>query len=180
MAQESSKPQEETATFAGGCFWCMEVFLDATQGVTSTIVGYTGGAVKNPTYEQVSGGGTGHVEAIQVTFDPAILSYEELLDIFWKHIDPTDAGGQFVDRGEQYKSAIFYESDLQKAIAEKSKEKVAKMLGKPVVTKILPAEIFYPAEEYHQEYYKKNPAGYERYDAGNGRKERLRQLWNKK
>lgn len=176
MAQDK---KQEKATFAGGCFWCMEVFLDATKGVTSTIVGYTGGSKETANYSAVSSGDTDHVEAIEIAFDPAVISYDEVLDIFWKHIDPTDAGGQFVDRGEQYKTAIFTHGEAQQKAAEASKEKVAKMLGKPVMTKIIAAEEFYPAEEYHQEYYKKNPGNYERYDSGNGRKERLRELWDK-
>ena len=166
-----------TAIFAGGCFWCMEPPFDAAEGVIRTRVGYTGGHVANPTYEQVVSKATGHYEAIEVVYDPAKISYEQLLGIFWENIDPTDAGGQFADRGQSYQTAIFYLDDLQKKAAERSTSEVAKKLGSPVATKILAASKFYPAEDYHQEYYKKNALRYDAYKYGSGRPERLKEIW---
>ena len=169
----------ETATLAGGCFWCMQPPFDKTKGVVSTVVGYTGGPQKNPTYEQVSSGGTGHAEAILVTFDPAQVSYEQLVGIFWRNIDPTQANGQFADIGKQYRTAIFYPSEAQKQIAIASKEKLVKFgkFKKPIVTEIVPAGPFYPAEEYHQKYYLKNPDHYKSYAIGSGRVPFLRATW---
>jgi peptide-methionine (S)-S-oxide reductase len=169
-----------TATFAGGCFWCEETAFVDVPGVISVTSGFTGGQVKNPTYEQVSAGGTGHAESVQVVFDPAKISYERLLDIFWKNVDPTQANGQFCDHGNQYRSAIFYADETQKAMAEGSKKKVESLpqfAGQKIVTEIVPASTFYRAEEYHQQFYKKNPVRYHEYRNGCGRDARLRQLW---
>ena len=172
---------EEVATFAGGCFWCMESPFEKIDGVRAVVSGYTGGAKENPSYEEVSAGTTGHVEAVQVSFDPAKVSYAQLLDVFWRQIDPTDAMGQFVDRGSQYRAAIFYHSDEQRRLAEASKAKVAasRRFAKPVATEILPAGRFWPAEEYHQDYYRKNPIRYKYYRWGSGRDEFLERTWGK-
>jgi methionine-S-sulfoxide reductase len=161
----------EKATFAGGCFWCMVKPFDQLAGVTKVVSGYTGGTSENPTYEQVCSGKTGHTEAIEITFDPALISYDTLLDHFWLQIDPTDAGGQFVDRGSQYRSAIFYHNEAQKTAAERSKEKLrdSGRFTKAIATEIVPATVFYPAEEYHQDYYKKNPTRYKLYSLNSGR-----------
>jgi len=169
-----------TATFAGGCFWCEETAFVDIPGVLSVTSGFTGGQVKNPTYEMVSAGGTGHAESVQVVFDPAKISYERLLDIFWKNVDPTQANGQFCDHGNQYRSAIFYADESQRAMAEGSKKKVESLpqfQGKKIVTEIVPASTFYKAEEYHQQFYKKNPVSYHEYRNGCGRDARLRELW---
>ncbi|MGZ3698034.1 MAG: peptide-methionine (S)-S-oxide reductase MsrA [Bdellovibrionota bacterium] len=168
---------QQTAIFAGGCFWCMQPPFDKTPGVLSATAGYTGGTKDNPTYAEVSAGGTGHRESVQVVFDDSKVSYADLLQTFWHNIDPTDAIGQFCDHGDQYTSAIFYENAEQKKLAEKTKAEVQKKLGKPVVTSILPAAKFYPAEDYHQSYYKKNPIRYAYYRHGCGRDARLRQIW---
>lgn len=177
VAMENKKL--EKATFAGGCFWCMEPPFEKLDGVNDVISGYTGGYKKNPTYEEVSSGITGHYEAIEITFDPAKVSYERLLDVFWMQIDPTDAGGSFVDIGEQYTSAIFYHNDEQRRLAEVSKERLAKSgkYDKPIVTKILKFEAFYPAEDYHQDYSKKNPIRYKFYRMGSGRDDYIRKTW---
>ncbi|MFF2176342.1 peptide-methionine (S)-S-oxide reductase MsrA [Lysinibacillus sp. NPDC058147] len=163
---------KQFATFAGGCFWCMVKPFDETPGIESVISGYTGGHVVNPTYEQVCSETTGHVEAVQITFDDELYSYEQLLATFWTLIDPTDAGGQFFDRGESYTTAIFYHNDEQRDLAERSKAdlQASGKFDKPIAVKILPASTFYPAEDYHQYYYKKNPMHYERYAVGSGRK----------
>ncbi|MFJ8089528.1 peptide-methionine (S)-S-oxide reductase MsrA [Lysinibacillus sp. NPDC095746] len=163
---------KQLATFAGGCFWCMVKPFDETPGIESVISGYTGGHVVNPTYEQVCSETTGHVEAVQITFDDELYSYEQLLSTFWTLIDPTDAGGQFYDRGESYTTAIFYHNDEQLDLAERSKAELqaSGKFDKPIAVKILPASSFYPAEDYHQYYYKKNPMHYERYAVGSGRK----------
>jgi peptide-methionine (S)-S-oxide reductase len=169
----------ETAVFAGGCFWCMEAPFDKLPGVLSVTSGYSGGQVKNPTYEQVSAGGTGHAEAVQVVFDPSKISYIRLLDVFWRNIDPTVTGRQFCDVGSQYRSAIFYHGDEQHRAALQSKavlEKTKPFKG-AVVTEIVAAAEFYPAEEYHQHYYKKNPLRYRYYRNGCGRDRRLKELW---
>jgi peptide methionine sulfoxide reductase msrA/msrB len=144
----------KTATFAGGCFWCVESDFEKVDGVIAAVSGYTGGDMANPTYKQVSAGGTGHAEAIQVHYDPDKISYEELLDVFWRHVDPTDDGGQFVDRGSQYRPAIFYHDEEQKRIAQESKAELEKSgrFSKPIVTEIVPLTEFYTAEEYHQDY----------------------------
>jgi len=184
-AVESAQPEEvamvdvmkmETATFAGGCFWCMEAAFQETDGVIDVVSGYSGGHWEDPTYQLVNTGKTGHYEAIQVKYDPAIISYQELVDMFWRQIDPTDDGGSFVDRGEQYKSAIFYHDDTQKDIAEKSKEDIAGDFEKPIVTEVREYEMFYEAEEYHQDYYKKSLINYKVYKAGSGRG-KLKDIW---
>lgn len=175
-----AQAKTDTAIFAGGCFWCMQPEFDNTQGVSKTVVGYTGGTVANPTYEQVSTDTTGHYEAIEITYDPTVVSYEKLLDIYWHNIDPLDAGGQNYDRGQHYQTAIFTNSDAQLMAAEKSKEKVEKFFApKPVATKILPAKPFYAAEDYHQKYYEKNSMRYKAYKTGSGRENHLEQLWKK-
>ncbi len=169
------------ATFAGGCFWCMEPPYRILNGVTDVKAGYTGGSKDNPTYEEVSSGRTGHRESIEVTYDPGKVSYDELLSIFWENIDPTDPAGQFADKGTQYKTAIFYHDEAQRVAAEKSKAALGRSgkFNKPVVTEILKADKFYPAEKYHQEYYKKNPAQYDLYKKGSGREEFLKKVWKK-
>jgi len=179
--KEAVSGKQEVATFAGGCFWCMEAPFDKLPGVISVTVGYTGGHVKNPTYEQVSAGGTGHAESVQIVYDPGKISYEKLLDIFWHNIDPTVKDRQFCDIGSQYRSAIFYHNEEQKVLARKSKEALEKTkpFKGPIVTEITPASEFYPAEEYHQHYYKKNPIRYKYYRYGCGRDQRLEQLWGK-
>lgn len=171
------------ATFAGGCFWCMQGPFDFLEGVISTKAGYTGGNRENPTYEEVSTGVTGHAEAVEVTYDPQKISYEELLEVFWRNIDPTTKNQQFADRGSQYRTAIFYHNEKQKELAEKSKFELERSgkFDKPIVTEILPATNFYPAEDYHQDYYKKNPFRYEMYKQGSGRSsfiERMRKARN--
>ena len=166
-----------TATFAGVCFWCMEPPYDEIDGVLSTISGYTGGHKKNPTYEQVTTGTTGHAEAVQVAYDPSKVSYEKLLEVFWRNIDPLTANAQFCDHGNQYRSAIFYHDETQKRLAEKSKETVQRRFKQPVVTEIVRATEFYPAEDYHQDYYKKNSIRYKIYRYGCGRDQRLEELW---
>ena len=167
------------AIFAGGCFWCMEPPFDALPGVLATTSGYTGGSVVNPSYEQVSSGKTGHVEAVKIEYDAKRVSYSQLLEVFWHNVDPTDAGGQFCDRGPQYTTAIFTSDDEQLAEATAAKEKLdaSHALQKPVVTAIRPAGPFYPAEDYHQNYYEKNPLRYKVYRGGCGRDHVLEQLW---
>jgi len=169
------------ATLAGGCFWCTESDLEKVPGVTKVISGYTGGKKEDPTYEEVSAGGSGHLEAIQVYYDPQQVTYEQLLDIFWRHINPTDPGGQFADRGSQYRSAIFYHNPEQKRLAEQSKEALNRSgkFTKPIVTEILPLGKFYEAEEYHQDYYQKNPIRYRYYRHGSGRDQFLQEVWGK-
>ena len=169
-----------TATFAGGCFWCMEPPFDALPGVISTTSGYIGGQKKNPTYEQVSDGRTGHTEALQIVYDPSKVTYARLLEVFWRNVDPVDAGGQFCDRGPEYRPAVFYHSADQQPLAETSKQHVATRLGKPVAVEITAASTFYPAEEYHQDYYKKNPVKYKFYKWNCGREQRLDAIWGKK
>lgn len=171
----------ETAVFAGGCFWCMESPFEKISGVKEVISGYAGGFKDNPTYEEVSAGTTGHLEAIQVIYDPKKISYIQLLEIFWRQIDPTDPDGQFVDRGKQYRAAIFYKSKEEKALAEKSKQDLgkSKRFSMPIVTEIISATKFYPAEEYHQDYYKKNPVRYNYYRYGSGRDQFLKKVWIK-
>lgn len=169
------------ATFAGGCFWCTESDFEKLPGVVEVISGYSGGQEADPTYEQVSAGQTGHLEAVQVRYDPARIGYAQLLDWFWRHIDPTDAGGQFVDRGGQYRSAIFYHDQEQRLLAEQSKAKLTDsgVFKKPVVTEIRPFTSFYPAEDYHQDYYKVNPLRYKYYRHGSGRDQFLERTWGK-
>ena len=167
------------AAFAGGCFWCMEASLEKVPGVVSVVSGYAGGQVKNPAYEQVGTGTTGHAESVQVLYDPQKLSYAQLVEIFWRNVDPTDGGGQFCDRGNEYRSQIFYEDDAQKRVAEESKKalEASGRLKKPIVTQVTHLDAFYPAEDYHQDFYKKNPIRYTTYRAGCGRDRRLAQLW---
>lgn len=169
----------ETATFAGGCFWCIESDFEKVDGVVEVISGYTGGHKENPTYEDVSSGGTGHVEAVQVHYDPSRVTYKALMDVFWRHVDPTDPGGQFVDRGSQYRAAIFWHNDEQRRLAEQSREELNKsgQLEKPVVTEIIQFSRFYRAEEYHQDYYKKHPIRYKYYRFHSGRDQFLREAW---
>lgn len=172
----------ERATFAGGCFWCMETAFEGQPGVLSVTSGYSGGHVKNPTYHEVGAGGTGHAESVEVVFDPTRTSYANLLDIFWHSIDPTSANGQFCDRGNQYRSAIFYRDAEQKRLALETEKKAEAecRVRKPFATEIVPFAAFYPAEEYHQDYYKKNPENYHAYREGCGRDRRLRELWGDK
>jgi peptide-methionine (S)-S-oxide reductase len=169
------------ATFAGGCFWCMEPPFDELPGVHSTTSGYTGGFKKNPTYHEVSAGTTGHAEAIQVAYDPAKISYEKLLEVFWKNIYPTTADRQFCDGGSQYRSAIFFHNEEQKRLAEASKKKIEQSgrLTQPIVTEIVQVGEFYPAEDYHQDYYKKNPLRYKAYRYNCGRDQMLEEIWGK-
>jgi peptide-methionine (S)-S-oxide reductase len=169
----------EKATFAGGCFWCMEHPFDALPGVLSVTSGYTGGQKKDPTYQEVSAGGTGHAEAVQIVYEPSRITYGKLLDVFWHNIDPTTKDRQFCDRGNQYRSAIFSHSEEQHRAALQSKEALEKVkpFREPIVTEIVPAGVFYPAEEYHQHYYKKNPIRYWYYRNGCGRDQRLKELW---
>jgi peptide methionine sulfoxide reductase msrA/msrB len=179
QTRSSAETKLEKATFAGGCFWCMEEPFEKLKGVKEVISGYTGGHKKKPTYEEVSAGRTGHVEAVQVIYDPSQITYSELLDIFWKQIDPTDPNGQFVDHGSQYRTVIFYHTNEQKRLAEKSKEELQKSsrYGRPIVTEILPASQFYKAEEYHQDYYKKNPIKYKFYRLRSGHDQYLKKIW---
>jgi methionine-S-sulfoxide reductase len=168
------------ATFAGGCFWCMEPPYDKLEGVISTTSGYAGGHVENPTYKQVSAGVTGHTEVVQIVYDPQKVGYEELLDVFWRNVDPLDSGGQFCDRGEQYRTAIFYHDEQQRSLAELSKSALERSgrLSRSIVTEIVALNgNFYPAEEYHQDYYMKNPLRYKYYRIACGRDRRLEQLW---
>ncbi len=183
---DAAKPGKgpEKATFAGGCFWCTEPPFEnlKDRGVLEVRSGYTGGAKANPTYEEVCTGETGHAEAVEVTFDPSRISYGELLEVFWRNVDPTDPDGQFADKGSQYRTAIFYHGEGQKRLAEKSKEDLAKS-GKfkdPIVTEIVPAAPFYPAEDYHQNFYRKNPLRYNSYKAGSGREGFLKRTWGEK
>ena len=169
----------KTAVFAGGCFWCTESDFEKVDGVIEVVSGYTGGNVPNPDYKDVARGGTGHVEAVKVIYDGAKITYEGLLDVFWHHVDPTDAGGQFVDRGSQYLSVIFYQNEEERKLAEMTKERLAAsgQFEKPIVTEILPLHEFYEAEEYHQDYYKKNPIRYKWYRSGSGRDKFLKNAW---
>ncbi len=173
------KPGQAVATFAGGCFWCVESDFDHVPGVISTTSGYTGGHVANPTYEQVSAGGTGHAESVQVIYDPSKVAYAQLLDYFWHHIDPTVKDRQFCDYGHQYRTAIFVHNDEERKAAEGSKKKVEAELKVPIYTEIDNAGPFYPAEEYHQNFYLKNPTKYEFYRWNCGRDQRIEQLWGK-
>ncbi|MEM7437580.1 MAG: peptide-methionine (R)-S-oxide reductase MsrB [Myxococcota bacterium] len=172
----------ETATFAGGCFWCMEPPFEKLDGVTRVTSGYTGGKEPNPTYKEVSYGRTSHVEAVQVEYDPTQVSYAYLLEVFWRQINPTDDGGQFADRGKQYRTAIFVQNDEERALAEASKTNLGKsgVFKKPIVTQIVDAGPFYPAEGYHQDYYKKNPTNYKQYRRGSGRDGFLKKTWGDK
>jgi peptide methionine sulfoxide reductase msrA/msrB len=171
----------QTATFAGGCFWCIQSDFDKFTGVIEAISGYTGGHKGDPTYEDVKSGLSGHLEAVQVRFCPEVISYDKLLEIFWRHVDPTDDGGQFVDRGAQYRTAIFFHDDEQRAAAESSRLALTRSgrFSKPIATEILPLKKFFPAEEFHQQYYKKNPLRYKFYRANSGRDQFLRRVWQK-
>ncbi|TWU58153.1 peptide-methionine (S)-S-oxide reductase MsrA [Rubripirellula reticaptiva] len=176
----SKTASEVTATFAGGCFWCMEPPFDKMPGVISTTSGYTGGRTPNPTYEAVKTGRTGHIESMQVTYDPAKVTYQALLTLYWHNVDPITANGQFCDKGGQYRTAIFYENDEQKELAEQSKLSIAKQLNIRVRTEIIKATKFYPAEDYHQDYYIKNPTKYKFYRWTCGRDARLDEIWGDK
>jgi peptide-methionine (S)-S-oxide reductase len=173
----SQEPQDE-AIFAGGCFWCVEHDFDQVQGVVSTTSGYTGGHTINPTYEDVSTGKTGHVEAVKIVFNPEKISYQKLVDFYWHQIDPTRNDGQFCDKGDEYRPVIFYMNENQKKIAEREKQKlIEENKIHPILVQILPAQTFYPAEEYHQKYYKKNPLRYKFYRYNCGRDQRLKEIW---
>lgn len=179
VAAPPSAPKTARAVFAGGCFWCMERPFEALPGVLTVTSGYSGGSVPHPTYEQVSSGATGHAESVQVVYDPSKVTYEQLLEVYWYNVDPTQADGQFCDHGRQYRTAIFTADGAQRRAAEESKRRLeasGKLPGR-VVTEIVPAGPFYPAEEYHQDFYRKNPARYEGYRRGCGRDARLRELW---
>ncbi len=178
-SQTSGVQNPETAIFAAGCFWCVEEAFDKVDGVLTTTSGYTGGRLENPSYEAVSSGGTGHTEALQVTYDPSRVSYDTLLQTFWHNVDAVDGGGQFCDRGDQYRPAIFYRSDDQQRRAEASKARIATQLEGTVAVQIVPAGAFYRAEDYHQDYYKKNPVRYKFYKWSCGRAQRLEALWGK-
>jgi peptide-methionine (S)-S-oxide reductase len=176
-AMPGAHAETATATFAGGCFWCMEADFDKLPGVIETISGYTGGREANPTYEQVSAHQTGHVEAVHVRYDPARVSYATLVDYFWRHVDPLTANGQFCDSGAQYRTVIYYHDDIQQKTVLAVKQKLEKQLGKSFVTEVTRASAFYPAEEYHQNYYKKNPLRYRYYRHGCGRDQRVQEVW---
>jgi peptide-methionine (S)-S-oxide reductase len=181
-ATAEAEPQgqgQTVATFASGCFWCTEADFDKVRGVISTTSGYTGGTVANPTYRQVSSGGTGHAEAVRVVFDPSIVSYEELLDHFWHNVDPFVANRQFCDVGNQYRPEIFFHTDAQRVAAETSKARMQKLFTEKIVVAISPAAAFYPAETYHQDYYKKNSAQYRFYRYACGRDRRLQDIWSR-
>ena len=176
-APPADPPKSAVATFAGGCFWCMEGPFESLPGVSSAVSGYAGGQKKNPTYEEVSAGTTGHTEAVEVRYDPRKVSYEKLLEVFWHNIDPFQANAQFCDRGTQYRSAIFFHDDAQRQAAEASLKQVEERFKKKVVTEMLPAGPFYRAEEYHQDYYQTNTIRYRMYRTGCGRDRRLKELW---
>lgn len=169
--------ESKTAIFAGGCFWCMEQAYEQVPGVSAVVSGYTGGHQDNPTYQQVSAGGTGHFEAVEVEYDPDAVSYEQLVDVFWHNIDPFDPIGQFCDKGSQYRSAIFAGNDEELQLAEATKARVEEQFGKPVTTQILRAQTFYPAEDYHQDYYRTHAGRYKLYKFGCGRPQRLEAIW---
>jgi len=179
--QNSPSAETRTAIFAGGCFWCIQPAFDKAKGVIKTVVGYCGGTEPNPTYELVSSEKTGYRESIQITYDPAKVSYDQLLDIYWRQIDPTQADGQFTDIGPSYRAVIFYSNDEEKRTAEASKEKLGHSgkFKKPIVTEILPAMKFYPAEEYHQKYYQQNPGHFEAFEQGSGRVSFQKKTWEK-
>jgi len=181
-AQDSSPVTTRTAIFAGGCFWCIQPAFDKARGVIKTVVGYSGGTEPNPTYDLVSSEKTGYRESIEITYDPAKISFDQLLDIYWRQIDPTQADGQFTDIGPSYRAAIFYNNDEEKKIAEASKAKLARSgkFNKPIVTEILPAMKFYPAEAYHQRYYEKNPEHFDAFEKGSGRVSFQKKTWGDK
>ncbi len=180
-SEETKKDEKlEIATFASGCFWCTQHDFDGVKGVKSTTAGYTGGTKENPTYEEVSAGGTGHVESVQVSYDPNSVSYQQLLDFYWLNVDPTRNDGQFCDKGSQYRPVIFYHNEMQKNLAEKSKNKLIESQKiTPILVEILPAQTFYPAEEYHQNYSKKNPVRYKFYRYQCGRDARIKEIREK-
>lgn len=180
----NAAPGEATkakAYFAGGCFWCMEEAFEKVDGVLAVVSGYMGGTVANPTYEQVSAGHTGHAESVEVVYDPSKVSYQKLLDAFWRNVDPVTPNAQFCDRGNQYRSAVFYTAEEEKRLSEESKSAIeqSKRLPAPIVTELVPASTFYQAEDYHQDYYKKNPIRYKYYKFSCGRAQRLEALWGK-
>ena len=177
IAQNAHAQQLEKAIFAGGCFWCVESDFDKVPGVVATVSGYVGGKTQNPTYEQVSAGDTGHYEAVEITYDPTKVSYEALLTAFWHSVDPTDGGGQFCDRGQSYQTAVFVANEKQRSLAETSKTAAQRMLGKPILSPILAATRFYAAEDYHQDYYEKNPLRYRYYRWGCGRDKKVKDIW---
>ncbi len=181
QGQNSSPAETKTAVFAGGCFWCIQPAFDKANGVIKTVVGYCGGTEPNPTYELVSSEKTGYRESIQITYDPVKISYDRLLDIYWRQIDPTQADGQFTDIGRSYRAAIFFSNNDEKKIAETSKEKLARSgkFNKPIATEILPAMKFYPAEAYHQKYYQQNPEHFEAFEQGSGRTSFHKKTWDK-
>lgn len=170
--------EEKKAYFAGGCFWCVEEAFEKTPGVLKAISGYTGGDLKNPTYEQVTYNETGHYEAVEVIYDPKVISYDQLLNVFWKNIDPYDAKGQFCDKGSSYLTAVFYQNNEEKKAFEESKKNLGKSDIANFVTHIKKLDIFYPAEDYHQDYYKNNPIRYKLYKTGCGRVQRLKKIWD--
>ena len=180
LAAQGASRGVQTATFAAGCFWCVEADFDKMKGVIETISGYTGGHVRNPTYEQVSFGGTGHTEAVQVRFDPAVVSYEQLLDHYWRNVDPFVADRQFCDVGSQYRPEIFVHDAAQRAAAEASKKRMQQRFSKPIAVPISDAESFYRAEEYHQDYYKKHSVQYRYYRWRCGRDDRLEEIWGER
>lgn len=178
-AMPAAHAETAVATFAGGCFWCVEADFDKLPGVIETISGYTGGREANPTYEQVSAHQTGHVEAVQLRYDPARVSYEKLVDYFWRHVDPLTANGQFCDRGPQYRTVIYFSDEAQRKTILAVKDKLEKRLGKSFVTEVTPASKFYAAEDYHQDYYNKNPLRYRYYRNSCGRDQRVKDVWGK-
>ncbi|GGY05299.1 peptide methionine sulfoxide reductase MsrA [Litchfieldella qijiaojingensis] len=176
-ADQESKTETQEAYFAGGCFWCMEEAFDPVEGVISTTSGYTGGDVDNPTYEQVSAGDTGHAEAVKIEYDPTQIDYAELLHVYWRNIDPFAENRQFCDAGSPYRSAIFYRNEEERELAEATRDELAERFGSEIATEIEPFETFYPAEEYHQNYYQTNAMRYRFYKSACGRKERLEEVW---
>jgi peptide-methionine (S)-S-oxide reductase len=176
-AESLAPPSQAKAVFAGGCFWCMEGPFDALPGVAATTSGYTGGTKPKPTYAEVSAGTSGHLEAIEVTYDPRQVSYERLLEVFWRNVDPFDGSGQFCDKGPQYRSAVFVRDERERKLAEASKRAVEARFGKTVATEVLPASVFWPAEDYHQDYATKNPVRYKYYRYSCGRDARLKAVW---
>ena len=172
--------EQRTAVFAGGCFWCMEPPFDKVDGVIRTVSGYAGGKKQTPTYREVASGQTDHLEALQVTYDPEKVSYKELLEVFWVNVDPLDGGGQFCDRGHSYLTAIFYSSEEEETLVRSSREQVGRILKQSIATELIPFTQFWPAEDYHQDYYKKNPTRYKFYRWNCGRDRRLKLLWNEK
>jgi peptide-methionine (S)-S-oxide reductase len=174
-----AQAETQSAVFAGGCFWCVEEAFDAVPGVVATTSGYTGGTVANPTYRDVSAGGTGHVEAVKVDYDAARVSYEQLLETFWRNIDPFDPAGQFCDKGSSYRSGVFVATEEERGAAETTKAVIAKRFDMPVATEIVPEQTFYPAEDYHQNFHETNPARYKYYKWGCGRAQRLEEIWGK-